>query len=112
MNRTQFETWLVSHPESVFTDAHRLLDRCEAEIGEHAHALAWKHAGEVAIECLHRFERTFGLPASETFVAREVCVEVARALRHDGIHVESITEEEWLSRAILDALSPEARKRA
>lgn len=109
MNRMQFESWLASHPDSVVVDPRQLLDRCEVEVGEHAHELAWRHAGGVAVECLHRFERAFGLPASETFVAKEVCSEVARELRQHGPHVDRVTEEEWLSRAVLGALGREAR---
>ena len=109
MNRMQFESWLVSHPESILMDPRHLLDRCELEVGEHAHEIAWRHASGVASGCLQRFERTFGLPASENFVAKEVCGEVVRALRHHGPHVEQVSEDEWLSRAILDSMTAEAR---
>jgi hypothetical protein len=110
MNRTDLESWLSTHPDSIHAPTGTLLDRCESEVRSHAQELAWIHAREVAEHSLHRFERAFGLPASEIFVTREVCHEIARELKHHEPHVERTEESEWVSRSVLDALEPGARR--
>jgi hypothetical protein len=110
MKRTEIESWLAVHPESIHAPARGLLDRCESEIREHAEELAWTHARQVAEQSLHRFERGFGLPASEVFVTREVCHEIARELRRHEPHVDRRMESEWVSLAVLEALDPSARR--
>jgi hypothetical protein len=109
MKRIDIEAWLTTHPTTIHRPARALLDACEAEVRHHAHELAWQHARERAEESLHRFEGGSGMPASEAFVAREVCHAIARDLKHHEPHVERMSEEEWLGRRILEALDPEAR---
>jgi hypothetical protein len=109
MNRVALEGWLERHPGSIFAPTHDLIDRCEAEVRNHAEVLAWKHALKIATASLRRFDTRFGLPASETFVTHEVCHEVARELKHHEPHLDSIDESEWLSPSLLDSIDPEAR---
>lgn len=109
MNRLDLESWLDHHPDSTLAPPHDLIDRCEVEVRHHAEVIAWKQALRVAAESLGRFEGHFGLPASETFVTREVCHEVARELKRREPHLERIDEREWLSRSTLDSIEPEAR---
>ena len=109
MNRVDLETWLDRHPGSIDSPTHDLIDRCEAEVHRHAEVVAWKHALKIATTSLRRFDGRFGLPASETFVTREVCHEVARELKRHEPQLERIDETEWLSRSILDSIDPQAR---
>jgi hypothetical protein len=109
MERIDMERWLAGHPRSIHDDPQRLLDRCEAEAKDHARHDAWLHAREVAEDCLHRFERRFGLPASDVFVTREVCHEIARELKTHEPSPDDRVADSWVSPAVLDAFEPEAR---
>jgi len=109
MNRVDFESWLDRHPNSTLASTHDLIDRCELEVRRHAEVVAWKHALRVATSNLRRFDGHFGLPASETFVTREVCHEVARELKRQEPHVGRIDEREWLRPSTLDSIEPEDR---
>ena len=110
MNRVDLESWLDRHPDSTLAPTHDLIDRCEVEVHHHAEIVAWKHALKIATASLSRFDGRFGLPASETFVTREVCHEVARDLKRHEPHLEQIDETEWLSRSILESIDPQARR--
>jgi len=107
----ELETWLTEHPESIATRPAALLDRCEAEIREHAQQDAWQHAIEVAEQSLHRFDRGFGLPASGDFVAREVCHEIARALRSHEPHPDARQSAGWVDPLVFESVEPDARRR-
>ncbi|GEM_PF-4906336 len=109
MERMDLENWLAGHPDSVRTEPSRLLDTCEREVRAHAKQDAWHHACEIAEESLHRFERVFGLPASDTFVTREVCHEIARELKHHEPHPDEIQCAEWVSRALIESVDEDAR---
>lgn len=110
MNRNEVERWLDQHEESIRGTSSELLDRCETDVRHHARELAWSHAHDVAESCLGRFRRGFGLPASADFVARELCHELARELRHHEPHPSHpLPENEWLGPRTLAALDPSAR---
>ena len=109
MHRVELESWLNRHPDTILATTHELIDRCEVEVHHHAEIIAWKHALKVATASLRRFDGRFGRPASETFVTREVCHEVARELKRHEPQLERIDETEWLSRSILGSIEPEAR---
>ncbi|MBK7949077.1 MAG: hypothetical protein IPK00_10110 [Deltaproteobacteria bacterium] len=110
MNRVDLESWLYRNADSTRLSTHELIDRCEAEVRSHAEVIAWKHALRVAAATLRRFDGQFGLPASEIFVTREVCHEVARELSRHEPELGSIDETAWLSHAILDSIDPEDRR--
>ena len=109
MERTDLEAWFAHHPESIPGDPDALLDECESSVREHARSDAWSHAREIAEQRMRRFERITGLPASETFVTKEVCHELARELKHHEPHPDDATEDSWLRQSLLDGLDPEAR---
>jgi hypothetical protein len=109
MERQDVVQWLERHPESVHTDPHRLLDRCERALRSQVTEGAWRHAIEIAERHLHHWEGSFGLPAGDDFVAREVCHELARDLRHH--EPQPTVEVERVSDAALDALDPPAASR-
>lgn len=111
MERTDLEDWITHHPDSIHTDSRTLLDRCEDEAKDHAHRDAWIHAKEIAKKSLRRFEHGFGHPASDTFVTREVCHELARELKRNEPAPDDLDQgrDEWLNRSLLDTLDSDAR---
>jgi hypothetical protein len=108
MNRHEIEHWFEGHPEAVHADPRQLLDRCEREVRGHVAHEAWAHARRIAEERLHDWEASFGLPASDAFVAREVCQEMARELRRRAPVVRD--DAPRLSAGVLGALEPAARE--
>ena len=108
MERIDLETWFARHPESIDTQPRMLLDLCEAEVRDHARTDAWRRARDVAESSLHRFEGTFGLPASDVFVTREVCHEIARELRRHEPHPDAALAASWVGDTVLDKLDAEA----
>ena len=112
MERIDLENWITHHPDSIRADSKALLDRCEKDARDHAHQDAWIHAKEIAQKSLRRFEHGFGHPASDTFVTREVCHEIARELKRHEPTPDDLRRghDEWVSRSLLDALDSEARK--
>lgn len=111
MERRDIERWLAGHPEAVHGDPAALLDRCECEVRERARRDAWRSARRVAEERLHHFETHFGLPASDGFVAREVCHEMARSLKGREPHPGPESDAAQVSAPLLEAVSPGTRSR-
>lgn len=110
MERLELENWLTHHPDQIHTDPDALLERCEKEAREHAHRDAWIQAKNVAEKSLRRFETGFiGHPASDTFVTREVCHEIARELKLHEPTPEDYDSQAWLSQMLLESLDPEAQ---
>ncbi len=109
MERIDLANWLAEHPEAIHADPDELLKRFESKVRDHAHRDAWTHARDIAEQSMHRFERIFGNPASDTFVTREVCHEIARELKHHEPHPDDKDTDDWAGQAALDALEPEAR---
>ena len=108
MKRKDVERWFDHHPEASARPG-TLLDRCESEIRLHANQEAWGRAREIMEGRLAYFEQSFGLPASDAFVAREVCHEVAKELRRREPQVPEGSELAWVSESLLATLSPGAR---
>lgn len=109
MERSEIESWLRDHPHASQTQPRELLDRCEEEVRDHARHDAWLQARDVAESSLRRFERVFGLPASDAFVAREVCHEIARELKRHEPHPDEQSTARWVGRALVATLDDEAR---
>ncbi len=111
MERLELEKWLTHHPDLVHTDPHDLLDECEKEARGHAYRDAWSRAEQIAEKSLRRFESGFiGHPASDTFVTREVCHEIARELKKNEPVLDDYETELWLSELMLESLDVEARE--
>jgi len=108
MERQDVERWLERHPESVHTDPHELLDRCERELRSHVADETWGRARRIAERHLEHWASTFGLPAGDAFVAREVCHELARELRRHEPSPGAETRRP--SESALRALDPTARE--
>jgi hypothetical protein len=112
MERTHLESWITHHPGSIHADSIALLDQGEHDALDHAHRDAWTQAQKIAQKSLRGFQGSSGYPASDTFVAREVCRELARELKlHEPMPNDPTrSEEEWVSRSLLDSLEPEAQR--
>ncbi len=82
MERIDLEDWIANHPDSVHADSKTLLDQGEHDALDHAHRDAWLHAKEIAQKSLRGFQGSSGCPASDTFVAREVCHEMSDREEH------------------------------
>ena len=106
MERQDVVRWLESHPESVHANPRSLVDRCERELRGRVAEGAWRHAKEIAERHLHHWQGSFGLPASDDFVAREVCHELARDLRHH--EPQPTAEVRTVTEAVHGALDPPA----
>ena len=107
MERQEVEDWLEGHPEAVHADPHLLLDRAEREVRAHAEEEAWLRARSIVESHLCHFQESFGLPASDAFVAKEVCHELARELRKREPSPGAETGR--LSESLLRALDAPAR---
>jgi hypothetical protein len=107
MDRHGIEHWFEGHPDAVHADPQQVLDRCEREVRAQAAHGAWRHARRIAEERLHDWEASFGLPASDAFVAREVCREMARELQRRAPIVKDTAH---VSAGVLGVLSPAARE--
>ena len=110
MERREVEQWLATHPESIHADSKALLDRCERDVHVHTHVDAWSHAREIAEHRLHYVEQEFSLPASEAFVAKEICHELARELKRKEPHVTPENEADFVADDVIEALEPDARE--
>lgn len=112
MERRDLEQWIEAHPNAVHAESKALLDRGEHDALEHAHKDAWIRARAVAMQRLREFQTSHGYPASDAFVAREICHELARELKLHEPDLDDSTQgaEEWVSRRILEPLEPEARR--
>jgi hypothetical protein len=112
MERADLEDWISHHPDSIHADPKTLLDQCENAARDHAHRDAWIYAKKIAEKSLLRFQHSMGYPASETFVTREICHEVARELRRHEPSPEDPDQArgQWVSRFLLDAVDSEGQR--
>jgi hypothetical protein len=113
MERTDLETWMTKHPESIHTESKPLLDRGEHDALDHAHRDAWVQAKAIAQKRLREYQTSYGYPASEAFVTREICHDLARELKLNEPEPDDPSHggEEWVSRSLLDPLEPDAKQK-
>jgi hypothetical protein len=110
MDRQDVMSWLQTHPDAVHGNADELLERCEREVRRHAAEEAWLYAKAIALERIRYWAHSFGNPASEDFVAREVCHEMAGELEQLEPSVEEGSEDRLADRQALEAFEPEGRE--
>jgi hypothetical protein len=109
MERNEVLDWLVQHAQQVRDIPEQVLSRCEAEVKEHAQEDAWLHARDIAEEHNHYGRDSWGAHASEAFVAREVCKDLANEFqRNEPVPVEGL-EGAYVDEDVLGVLDPEAR---
>jgi hypothetical protein len=81
MDRATVLDWFQNHSEVVHGNAAEIVDRCERAVRRHAREDAWLAARRYVVERQHLWEESRGAHASEAFVAREVCQQLAVELR-------------------------------
>lgn len=81
MDRATVLEWFRQHPDVVHGDPEEIVDRCERAVRRHAREDAWLLAKRYVAERQHAWEESHGAHASEAFVAREVCRQLAQELR-------------------------------
>ena len=84
MERRQVERWFEAHPHLIHGDAHELVSHCEPTGGN-----------------------GLGAHASEAYVARDVCAQLAHELQHHEPDVRSGDEEHLAGGPLKAALEPE-----
>jgi len=82
MDRTTVLGWLREHPDLVHGDPEAVVVRCEWAVRRHAREDAWLAAKRYVAARQHQWEASHGAHASEAFVAREVCKQLADELAH------------------------------
>jgi hypothetical protein len=109
MDRNEVLDWLVHHAQQVHDRPEKVLSRCETEVKEHAKEDAWLHARDIAEEHNQYWRDSWGAHASEEYVAREVCKDLADEFkRSEPIPVEG-HEGAYVDEDVLGVLDPEAR---
>jgi len=89
MDRSQVLQWFEKHPDAFDGDVGEFLSRCEREVRRHASEEAWLRARDYVEARRHEQETSSGARASEAYVAREVCHQLAYELRHHEPHPET-----------------------
>ena len=93
MDRTIVVEWLREHPEAAHGDVEEIVTRCEYAVRRHAREDAWIAAKEWVTKRQHEWEESHGAHASEAFVAREVCRQLASELQRHEPHPQAGDEE-------------------
>ncbi len=110
MNRNEVLDWLHDHPHQVHDTPEDLLDRCEEAVHEQVAEEAWLHARQLATEReRYWLEDGGGAHASEAFVAREVCRELAEDLRRREPRPQEGHADAYVGAAALAPLESEGR---
>jgi hypothetical protein len=109
MERRHVLDWLRHHPDGVHGAPEEVLTRCDEEVHEHASEDAWLAAKAIAADRERYWHDAWGAPASEAFVAREVCRELAGALRRSEPTPAEGQAAHFVDDDVLGALEPEAR---
>lgn len=110
MKRTEVIDWFRNHPGEIHAPPEEIVARCEQEVHRHVLEEAWLRAREVA-QAREDYWRSDGggAHASEAFVAREVCRELATELKRIEPVPEAGHASEYVDAHSLEALEVEAR---
>ena len=112
MDRKTLAHWLEEHPQGVARDIEAFLDHCEREVKRHAVEDAWLAAKAYVERREVYWEHGWGFPrASEAYVAKEVCAELARELSHNEPHPDPGDEEHLVGKKLFDSLDANARQK-
>jgi len=108
MKREEMLDWMRAHREAIHGDPERILERAEHDACRHAAQHAWRHAKAIAEDEAESWGHCSpGSHAAEDTVARELCHDLARELRHREPHLDG--DEALLDDDTLAALDEEAR---
>jgi hypothetical protein len=109
MERSEILDWLTQHTEYVHDIPERLLSRCETEVRQHAEEDAWLHARDIAEEHEQYWGHYWGAHASESYVAREACRELAAEFKYSEPKAVEGRESDFVDEDVLSVIEPEAR---
>ncbi|MBW2494272.1 MAG: hypothetical protein JRE43_05940 [Deltaproteobacteria bacterium] len=109
MERSEVLDWLTQHTEYVHDIPEQLLSRCEREVKQHAQEDAWLHARDIAQQHSHDWRHFWGAHASEAYIAREACRDLAEEFKHNVPAPLEGHESDFVDDDVLSALDPEAR---
>ena len=107
MERESVLRWLKEHPAAVHGDPAEILSRCERAVRQHAQEDAWLAARDWVERRRHEYEAGTGAHASEAYVAREVCNQLAFDLRHHEPSVAPEDADHLAGGPVRQALEPE-----
>jgi hypothetical protein len=107
MNRTEVLRWLKVHSNEIQGNPERLIERCERTVRRHAAEDAWLSAKSYVESRMHEWEKEWGTHAGESFVAREICHQLAYELKQHEPEVEVGAEEHLAGGRIQSALTDE-----
>ena len=108
MDRRDIEAWFRKNPPATRVDVGELLDCCERAVRRHAREDAWLAAKSYAEDRARQWHGGWSPPASEAFVTREVCHELAWELAHHEPKVEAGAEEHLAGGPVREAMPDDA----
>jgi hypothetical protein len=94
MEVSEVLTWFEQHPDLVHGDVQEVLKRCERAVRRHAREAAWVAARDYVEQRRRNEKEHHGAPASEAYVARHVCHQLADELVRHEPDFESSDEEQ------------------
>jgi hypothetical protein len=109
MERSEVLDWLIRHTEQIHDTPERLLSRCDQEVRQHAQQDAWLHAHDIAQEHNQYWRHFWGAHASEAYIAREACSNLAEEFKHSEPAPVEGHESDFVDDDVLSVLDPEAR---
>jgi hypothetical protein len=109
MERSEVLDWLTQHTEHIHDVPEQLLSRCEKEVRQHAREDAWLHARDIAERHSHDWHHFWGAHASEAYIAREACRNLAEEFRRNQPAPVEGHESDFVDEDVLSVLDPEAR---
>lgn len=109
MRRDEILSWLEEHRAAIHGDPGDLVERCERAVRRHATEAAWVAAKDWAERRRREFAaESWGFPASDAFVASEVCHQIAWELAHHEPELPPDSEERLAGGPLRRALEEEA----
>lgn len=107
LERQQVEQWFNGHPNLVHGSVRELMARCEPSIRRHAREDAWLAAKRYVAENEHVWDDALGAHASEVYVARDVCTQLADELKRHEPVPEDADADHLVGGVLKAALEPE-----
>jgi hypothetical protein len=110
MDRSAMLQWIDAHHGAVHGDPADITIRCESEVRRQAEEDAWLAAKKYVDQRAKDWLGEWGLPASEDYVAKEICHQLAYELRRHEPSVDDEADEHFAGGELVAAFEPEARE--
>jgi hypothetical protein len=104
MELSEVLTWFEQHPDIVHGDLNEVLMRCERTVRRHAREAAWVAAKDYVKQRREDEKEHHGAPASEAYVARHVCHQLADELIRHEPSFEPSNEEKLAGGSVKSAV--------